>query len=80
MTTVVRSRPRFIAALLVSAALLAAPAAAATFIVDSVLDLPDDLNVPGVCHTSADTCTLRAAVMQANRAGGGPIGFAATST
>jgi hypothetical protein len=74
MTILARSRPRWVAAvLLVAAALLAPPATAATFIVDSVLDLPDDLTIPGVCHTSANNCTLRAAVMQANRAGVGTI-------
>ena len=74
MTILARSRPRWVAAvLLVAAALLAPPATAGTFIVDSVLDLPDDLTIPGVCHTSANNCTLRAAVMQANRAGVGTI-------
>jgi len=40
-----------------------------TFTVNSTLDLPDDLTQPGTCHTAANTCTLRAAIMQANRAG-----------
>ena len=40
-----------------------------TFNVNSTLDLPDDLTQPGTCHTAANTCTLRAAIMQANRAG-----------
>jgi len=41
-----------------------------TFTVNSTLDQPDDLTIPGTCHTSANTCTLRAAVMQANRTSG----------
>ena len=43
----------------------AAPAAV-TFTVNSTLDHTDDLTVPGTCHTAANTCTLLAAVMQAN--------------
>jgi hypothetical protein len=43
----------------------AAPASV-TFTVNSTLDQPDDLTLPGTCHTAANTCTLRAAVMQAN--------------
>src|SRR5258705_9115768 len=51
--------------------LLAAPGAlAVTFNVNSFLDQPDDLTIPGTCHTAAGTCTLRAAVMQANRTSG----------
>jgi hypothetical protein len=45
-------------------------AQAVTFTVDSVEDLPDDGAIPGSCHTAAHTCTLRAAVMQANRSNG----------
>lgn len=37
-----------------------------TFSVDSDMDQVDDNTVDGVCHTAAGTCTLRAAVMQAN--------------
>ena len=48
---------------------LASPSAV-TFTVDSILDQPDDLTIPGTCHTAANTCTLRAAVMQANRTSG----------
>jgi hypothetical protein len=43
---------------------------AVTFTVNSTLDQPDDLTIPGTCHTTANTCTLRAAVMQANRTSG----------
>ncbi len=44
--------------------------AGVAFTVNSVLDQPDDLTMPGICHTTAGTCTLRAAVMQANRSSG----------
>jgi large repetitive protein len=37
------------------------------FNVNSKADLVDDDVSDGVCHTVANTCTLRAAVMQANR-------------
>jgi hypothetical protein len=64
----------FYYAMLMTAALLAtlaAPSALAirTFTVDSTADLPDTNPISGTCHTTADTCTLRAAVMQANRGG-----------
>jgi hypothetical protein len=45
-------------------------ATAVTFVVNSKLDQPDDLTMPGTCHTAAGTCTLRAAVMQANLTSG----------
>lgn len=49
----------------------AAPLAlAVTFTVNSTLDEPDDLTMPGTCHTADGTCTLRAAMMQANRTSG----------
>lgn len=51
-------------------------ASAVTFTVDSTLDQPDTLTIPGTCHTAANTCTLRAAIMQANRSSG--IGPAST--
>ncbi|MFI4954009.1 MAG: hypothetical protein ACHP7M_12800, partial [Burkholderiales bacterium] len=53
-------------------ALLWASAAAAvpTFTVNDTSDLVDDDVADAVCHTAAGTCTLRAAVMQANRADG----------
>ncbi|MBL0163912.1 MAG: hypothetical protein IPP82_09805 [Xanthomonadales bacterium] len=37
-----------------------------TFIVNTVLDLADDNTNDGLCHTSAGTCSLRAAITQAN--------------
>ena len=36
------------------------------FTVDSILDQVDDDTADGLCHTAANTCTLRAAVMQAD--------------
>jgi len=43
-----------------------------TFTVNSTADLPDDnaTAANAVCHTSANTCTLRAAIMQSNHSGG----------
>ncbi|MEO7326683.1 MAG: choice-of-anchor Q domain-containing protein [Dokdonella sp.] len=57
------------------AALLFAPhgnaiQAMQTFTVNSTQDLIDDNTSDNVCHTAANTCTLRAAVMQANRSPG----------
>src|SRR5262249_17313202 len=43
---------------------------AATFTVDSTADAPDAVSSDGVCKTVAKTCTLRAAIMQANARGG----------
>jgi CSLREA domain-containing protein len=62
-----RIRSNAMAAAIV-AALLASPFASAVPIlqVDSTADLVDDDPSDGVCHTAAGTCTLRAAVMQAN--------------
>ncbi len=37
-----------------------------TFTVNTVADLIDDNTNDGVCHTNANTCSLRAAIMQAN--------------
>jgi len=57
--------------LVVIASMHAAPAfAIQTFTVNSVLDEIDDDTSDGICHTASDTCTLRAAVMQANRTTG----------
>lgn len=38
----------------------------ATFAVNTTADLIDDNTSDGVCHTIANTCSLRAAIMQAN--------------
>lgn len=55
-------------AALLGLVLSVAPAARADilFAVDTVADLIDDDTDDGVCHTSANTCSLRAAIMQAN--------------
>lgn len=47
-----------------------AAVAAPVFTVNSALDQIDDDVTDGVCHTAAGTCTLRAAVMQANKISG----------
>jgi hypothetical protein len=53
--------------LLLCSALLAANAQAdVTFNVNTTLDLIDDNTNDGVCRTNANTCSLRAAIMQAN--------------
>jgi predicted outer membrane repeat protein len=59
-----------LALVLLPVGLVSAAPTALTFTVNSTLDQPDDLTIPGTCHTSANTCTLRAAIMQANRATG----------
>jgi predicted outer membrane repeat protein len=46
---------------------------AANFTVDSTSDDIDDNTADGLCHTAANTCTLRAAIMQANATGGANI-------
>ena len=57
----------FHAALLGLVVLAATAARADTeFVVNTSADLIDDNTDDGVCHTSANTCSLRAAVMQAN--------------
>ena len=59
----------------IGAALLFAPHvfAVQTFTVNSTLDGIDDDTSDGVCHTAANTCTLRAAIMQANRSSGAGV-------
>ena len=44
--------------------------ATTTFTVNSTADINDDLPGDGVCHTAAGTCTLRAAISEANRVSG----------
>lgn len=39
---------------------------AVSFAVNTTADLIDDNIADGACHTSANTCSLRAAIMQAN--------------
>ncbi|MBI2760816.1 MAG: DUF11 domain-containing protein [Chloroflexi bacterium] len=46
---------------------------AATFTVDSTADAVDDNPGNGACHTAANTCTLRAAIMEANALAGADI-------
>lgn len=41
--------------------------ATVTFTVNTTMDQIDDNTSDGICHTSANTCSLRAAIMQANR-------------
>lgn len=54
-------------ALAIATLLLCEPALAyKIYTVDSVADLPDDDIGDFICHTQANTCTLRAAVMQAS--------------
>lgn len=48
----------------------AVPAQAANYTVTSTQDLPDALRGDGVCASSAGTCTLRAAVQEANQRSG----------
>lgn len=58
-------------ALIVLALVFSAPLLAEQiFTVDSTLDQIDDDVSDGICHTAAGTCTLRAAIMQANRTTG----------
>ena len=60
-----------------SFSLLLGPAmtSAAVFTVDSIGDEPDDNLSDSLCHTAAGTCTLRAAIQQANATGGAVIHF-----
>lgn len=67
------SRIRTFAVILVGSLMLAANAVAVTFTVDSILDQIDDDTSDGICHTAAGTCTLRAAVMSANKASGSDV-------
>jgi len=62
-------RARYVPGLLVAAA-LAAPACAATFVVDSAIDAVDEGPGDGICRTAAGACTLRAAVQEANALAG----------
>ncbi len=58
-----------IAASAVAMSARAVPPPPPTFTVnDHAQDLPDDNPGNGACHTTAGTCTLRAAIMEANRA------------
>ncbi len=63
------------ALLIISVALLAPQSAQAapTFTVDSTADAVDANPGNGICRTAAGTCTLRAAVMEANKTTGATI-------
>lgn len=50
--------------LLVGVLLLAAPAEAATFVVNTTSDAPDDAVGDGVCQTAEGACSLRAAIQE----------------
>ena len=63
----------FRVAVLGLAMLFARTAHADTFEVDTTADLPDDGLGATACHTSAGTCSLRAAVMKSNQIGGSNI-------
>lgn len=63
-------------AMLSCAAWIAFDAHAVTFTVNDTADLPDDGLQDGICHTASNTCTLRAAVMQANVTGGAGVTIA----
>jgi len=63
----------FRVAVLGLAMLFARTAQADTFEVDTTADLPDDGLGATACHTSAGTCSLRAAVMKSNQIGGSNI-------
>ena len=75
----VRTRwPHLLAApLLLAAIVQLAPMAAraAVFNVNSTLDQPDIDSIDGICRTIANTCTLRAAVMEANVSASGGDSF-----
>jgi len=60
-------------ALLALAAGLAPIAHAITYQVNTTVDLPDDGLAVSACHTSAGTCSLRAAIMKANQVDGTDI-------
>ncbi|MEO6060964.1 MAG: hypothetical protein ABIQ99_03390, partial [Thermoflexales bacterium] len=57
---------------------VALPALADTYIVNDIADIADDNIGDGICHTASGTCTLRAAVQEANaHAGADSISFPA---
>jgi large repetitive protein len=62
------TRLRCIVSVLLIFGLMASPFARADFVyqVNTTADLVDDNTDDGICHTSANTCSLRAAIMQAN--------------
>lgn len=63
-------KPYFAIPVGLTLAALAAPASAATFVVDVTDDAVDVTPGDGQCRTAANTCTLRAAVQEANALAG----------
>jgi CSLREA domain-containing protein len=59
----------------IAGVLMAAPqsAAAATFTVNTTLDLPDINPGDGICNTDVATCSLRAAITESNFTGGANV-------
>jgi len=53
--------------------IIALPAGAATFIVDSTRDVVDAMPGDGTCATAASRCTLRAAIQEANAVPGADV-------
>lgn len=70
MRFAIRGLRRVTVCAILGLATASAASAVVTFIVDSNLDQIDDDTADGICHTAANTCTLRAAVMQANLSSG----------
>jgi CSLREA domain-containing protein len=64
------SLPALLFGILAAAAFTASTAGAVTFIVNSTGDEPDDNTADNLCHTAVNTCTLRAAIQQANATAG----------
>jgi hypothetical protein len=64
------SKMSWLIVLLGSTLLTTATAHANTFTVNTTADLPDDGFGATTCHTSAGTCSLRAAIMKANQING----------
>jgi CSLREA domain-containing protein len=62
----IRARPRIPIAVALLATLASPPVIAATFTVDSTVDLPDASPGDGSCAAVGGACTLRAAVQEAN--------------
>jgi len=66
------TRSMAVALLILAIVLVRQVSAAPSFTVDSYLDeIDDDIN-DGMCHSAANHCTLRAAIMQANKISGPP--------
>ena len=65
-----RSSLLFLAALACALLLSEVAVEAATFTVNSTADLPDADQADGICAAADGSCTLRAAIMQANFTGG----------